>query len=308
VRFGEYLKRFRQQYKLTQEGLVHGLYQFDDTLFSGLDTTTVSKWERGVTQPKTAKQIRILQYFQNVSGMAFPALLQESIEKTEELICRSGFENLVLNKSKELVLNFPSKMMNEKNLQVDHIRHSERRDAILEVTADIRNSNNPSFFHITVEQLREWALHPSNLFIVCSYKEIITGLFLSLRLKPAVFEEIMHFHKSIHEITAEDIASFDEAASSYTIAFLSLNKKSASMLFLRYYAHIIANQEKLVSIGTTTALSDAKKIIDNMNLDLVAHYEDEGIGVDAYEAPLAYALSSEHVVRMVLRREECPEE
>ena len=308
MRFGEYLKHFREQYGLTQEDLVHALYQFDDTLFSGLDTTTISKWERGITQPKITKQVRILQYFQQKSGMAFPALLQDSIEKTEKLICRAGFENLILNKSKELVLNFPSKVMNEKNLTINHIRNSDRMDAILEVTADIRNSNNPSFFHISVDQLREWALHPSNLFIVCNYKDVITGLFFSLRLKPDIFEEVMHFQKSIHDITLDDIASFDEEGSSYAIAFLALNRKSASMLFLRYYAHLIANQNQIASIGVTTALSDAKKIIENMDLDFVAHYEAEEIGVDAYEASLPDALASENVVRMVLRRENCPEE
>jgi hypothetical protein len=144
--------------------------------------------------------------------------------------------------------------------------------------------------------------------LVCSYKEIITGLSFSLRLKPDVHDEIMHFRKSIHEITLEDIATFEEAGSSYTIAFLSLNKKSASMLFLRYYAHLIANQERITSIGVTTALSDAKKIIENMNLEPVAHYEAEDISVDSYAATLSHALASDNVVRLVLRRENCPEE
>jgi transcriptional regulator with XRE-family HTH domain len=308
VRFGEYLKRYRKTYHITQEELVQALYNFDDTLFQGLDTTTVSKWERSVTQPKLAKQVRILQYFQQKSGMAFPALQGENVEETEKLICRSGFENLILNRSRELVLNFPEKTMNEKNLRVDHIRHSDRMDAVLEITADIRNSNNPSFFHITVDQLREWALHPSNLFLVCNYKEIVTGLLFSLRLKPDTFNHVMQFEKGIQEITIEDIAAFDEPGANYIIAFLALNGKSASMLFLRYYAHLIARQESILSVGVTTALADARKIIENMDLEHIKTFEEEGIRVDSYEASLQHALASENVVKMILRREECPEE
>jgi transcriptional regulator with XRE-family HTH domain len=306
--FREFFKLCREENGMTQEELVHALYLFDDTLFRGLDTTTVSKWERGITQPKLSKQIRIIEFFQQKSGMAFPVLQRGSVEETEKLICRSGFENLILNKSKELVLNFPEKIMNEKNLRIDHIRYSDRMDAILEISADIRNSNNPSFFHITVEQLREWALHPSNLFLVCNYKEIVTGLLFSLRLKPAVFDRVMQFEKGIKEIRTEDIATFDEPGTNYLIAFLALNGKSASMLFLRYYAHLIARQESILSVGVTTALTDAKKIIKNMDLEHIKTFEEEEISVDSYKANLYQALTSENVVKMILHREECREE
>jgi len=308
VKFSKYLKRYREKHGVTQQDLVYGLYSFDDEMFRGLDTTTVSKWERGITQPKLAKQVRILQYFQQETGLAFPALKEESVEQTEKLICRAGFENLVLNKSKELVLNFPEKTMNEKNLHVEHIRYSDRMDAILEIAADIRNSNNPSFFHITLDQMRSWALNPSNLFLICTYKEIVTALLFTLRLKPEIFESVMHFTKSIHQITNEDFATFDEPGTSYIIAFIALNGKSASMLFLRYYAHLIANQDRIISVGVTTALPDARKIIENMDLDHIKTYEEEGIRVDSYDATLQQALATENVVKLILRREECPEE
>jgi hypothetical protein len=293
---------------MTQEDLVHGLYAFDDTVFRGLDTTTISKWERGITQPKVAKQISILHYFQHVSSMAFPALTQKSVQQTETLICRMGIENLMLEKSHELVLNFPDTFMDSKHLHVGHIRHAPNVDALLELAADLRNANNPPLTQVTLLQMEAWAEHPSNLFLVCTYKKVVTGFLFSLRLKPDVLQEILHFRKAVGEIDIEEIASFDEEGSLFPIAFFSLNKKSASMLFLRYYAHLIANQHRIVSIGTTAALEEAKKIIIQMNLQPVAHYEAEGILVDAYEASLFDALASENVIRLILRREKCPEE
>jgi transcriptional regulator with XRE-family HTH domain len=308
VTFGNYLKTYRADHGLTQEDLVHGLYSFDDKVFHGLDTTTISKWERGITQPKVAKQVRVLQYFQKETGEAFPSLMQENIAKTEELICKTGMENLILGKSKELILNFPSKMMNEENLKITLLRHSDRMVSIIEIATDIRNSNNPPFMHYTTEQMKAWALNPNNLFLVCNYKDIITGLFFSLRLRPEVFDAIIHFKKAIATIEEQDFASFDEPGCNYVIAFFALNGKSASMLFLRYYAHLIANQHVIQCIGATTVLNDAKKIINNMNLEHVADYEEENIIVSAFQADLPSALASDNVIRMILRRQGCPEE
>jgi transcriptional regulator with XRE-family HTH domain len=51
MKISEYLKRCRDRLGLIQEALSHELYLFDLERFAGVDTTTFSKWERGVTAP-----------------------------------------------------------------------------------------------------------------------------------------------------------------------------------------------------------------------------------------------------------------
>ena len=73
MHFNEYLKQCRENSQLTQEQLVNDLYSFDIDSFRGLDTTTLSKWERSVIKPKLSRQVKIIQYFQH--NRYRPALL-----------------------------------------------------------------------------------------------------------------------------------------------------------------------------------------------------------------------------------------
>lgn len=65
MQFNEYLKSCREHAGFTQEQLMEELYLFDVDNFSGLDTSTLSKWERDIIKPRLAKQTSILKYFQS---------------------------------------------------------------------------------------------------------------------------------------------------------------------------------------------------------------------------------------------------
>ena len=68
-----------------------------------------------------------------------------------------------------------------------------------------------------------------------------------------------------NDITADDFASSDEEGSSLMLSFFAMNDKTATLLFIRYYAHLIANQKTIDEIGGITIQDEAKKIINNMN-------------------------------------------
>jgi len=308
VKFNEYLKKCRQRNGLTQEELVHALYLHDMEHFEALETTTLSKWERGVTKPKLAKQVSIMRYFQQLTGKALPCFEADDIEHSETYICSLGVQGL-LGKSKELVLNFPSSVIRNEDLSICQLRHSPLLEQIIEINIDLDKDFNHDTSNFSTEQLREWALNPSNSFYVCEYKEQFFGLLFSLRLKPEIFDRIMDMRMEERELTHEDFASFEEPGCNYIVSFFALNEKAASLLFMRYYAHLIANQDNILEVGLATMMDDAKKLIQNMNLRLhKSTQRTKELTLYTYRETLPHFLASKEVVRMLLSKQECPEE
>ncbi len=308
MQFNEYLKSCRENSKLTQEQLVHDLYSYNIESFEGLDTNTLSKWERSITKPKLSRQVNILKYFQEKTEVALPCWNSYSVNETEELICKIGMQNL-LGKSKELVLNFPSAMIGADDLNVYQLRNSDMIDKVIAINMDLDKDFNQDFTQLQSDQFKEWALHPSSSFYVCKYQDQFFGLFFTLRLKPEVFKKIMNFEIDEKELTIDDFASFDKMGSNYMLSFFAMNEKAASMLFIRYYAHLIANQKNIAEVGLATMMEDAKKLIGNMNL-LYHGYKtlDNGLKLQSYRETLPNFLACEKVVKMILSKQECPEE
>ncbi len=288
--------------------MVYDLHSYNIDSFESLDTNTLSKWERSITKPKTSKQASIIKYFQKKSGMALPCWDSYSTKDTESLICKAGMYNLI-GKSKQLILNFPSEMMRVDDMKVYPIRNFERTDALIQIYMDQHKALNHKYTQISIEQVKEWSLHPNNLFLACQYKEWFLGLFFSIRLKQEVFDKLLNFEMKKSDITIDDFASFDEMGCNYMLSFYAMNQKVAAMLFIRYYAHLIANQKSISEIGVVTALDEVKKVVSNMNL----HYHkskitDDNVEIQAYKQTLSEVLASENFVKMILSKKECPEE
>ena len=141
MHFNNYLKSCREHNHLTQEQLVHDLYSYDIESFEGLDTSTVSKWERSVTKPPPSKQVSIIKYFQKQTGVALPCWDGYSVEETEDLICKAGMRNLI-GKSKKHIYNFPSEMMNVDDIHVYPLRTFERMDDLIEMHMHLHQNLN----------------------------------------------------------------------------------------------------------------------------------------------------------------------
>ena len=308
MHFNEYIKACREHSHLTQEQLVHDLYSYDIDSFKGLDTNTLSKWERSITKPKFSRQVSVIKFFQKKSGLALPCWDSYSIEEAEHLICKAGMHNL-MGKSKQLILNFPSEMMNVNDMKVAPVRNFEGTDALIQIYMDQHKAVNHKYTQVTIEQVKEWSLHPSNLFLACQYKEWFLGLFFSIRLKQEVFDKLLNFEMKKSDIAIDDFASFDEMGCNYMLSFYAINQKVATMLFIRYYAHLIANQKSISEIGVVTALDEVKKVVSNMNVRYhKSKITDDNIEIQAYRETLFKVLASENVVKMILSKQECPEE
>ena len=245
LQFNEYLRQCREENQLTQEQLVSDLYSHDIEKFGSLDTRALGKWEQSVTKPKALKQVSIIKYFQKKIGIALPCWNNYSLEEAESHICKVGMGNLI-GKTKKLIYNFPSEMMSVDDISVYPVRNFDNMDSLIETNMHLHQSLNHGSSQLSREQFKEWALHPDNLFLACEHKGTFLGLLFSARVKPEVLDRVVNFEMKKNEVTIDDFASFDEIGSMLLLSFFALNPKVATLLFIRLYAHLIANQNSIL--------------------------------------------------------------
>jgi transcriptional regulator with XRE-family HTH domain len=306
LQFNIYLKHCRERYHLTQEQLVQELYN-SDKIFEGLDVSTISRWERAITRPSIQKQIKIVSLFSSFSDSVLSCFNDMNKEDVEDKLCKIGVKNII-GSSKEHILNFPSKSFKVDDILVKHIRSSSDIDKGLQLPYTIIENLTGNAYNLNFEIIKSWALNPSNLFLISEYQGQFHGLLFTLRLKPDIFNEIINFDKQIKDICEKDFASFQEMGSNLPMAFFAYNDKSSTLLILRYYAHLIANQNFIESIGTTPLLEGAKKIVQKMNLKFYKDKEVSQGTLSSYSAPLSEVLINERVLKMIFQKQDCPED
>jgi len=303
MKFNLYLKSCREKHHLTQEELLQMLYN-SDTSFQNLDVGNISRWERGITRPSISRIVDIIKVFQTKSKCILPCFAKLDIEND---ICKLGVKNLIGN-SKEHILNFPTKSFQVDDIKIKHIRHPDDIDKVLKMPFTVIENLTQNVYSLSFEQLKEWSLHPSNLFLLSEYKNEFSGLLFTLRLKPEIFNSILNFDRDLKDIKVSDFASFDELGCNMPISFFAYNDKSSTLLIVRYYAHLIANQDVISEVGTIPLLDGAKKILQKMHLH---HYKDKTVeqGVlSSYSASLSDVLLNEEVMKMLFQKEKCPQD
>ena len=304
MKFSTYLKQCREKQDFTQEQLVQELYNFNDT-FEALDVSTLSRWERGTTKPSIEKMLQTVEMFAKLNNIILPCFDDIDDNSMEDELCKIGIKNLIGN-SKEHILNFPSLSFTADDIKIKHLRSVEDIDSALSMPHEVMKglAGTESFFG--KELLKSWALHPSNLFLLSEHHSQFYGLFFVLRLKPSSFEKMINFEVNPKDFTDDDFASFEEMGCPFPIGFFAYNEKSSRMLFLRFYAHLIANQKVISSIGSTPLLPSAKKLAMKMNM--IAHKERETPRgkMTSYQASLSDVLINEAVLKMIFQKQDCP--
>ena len=218
-----------------------------------------------------------------------------------------GIKNLI-GASKEHILNFPTKSFHVDDISIKHLRNTDDINSVLKMPYSVIENLTGNVYNLSFETIRDWALHPSNLFLLSEYQDQFSGILFTLRLKPAIFEKIIDFDMQLNEIGLDDFANFDEMGCNFPMAFFAYNDKSSTLLVLRYYAHLIANQDVIQKIGAIPFLDSAKKIVRKMNM---SYYKEKNVQqgtLTSYYAPLCEVLVNEAVLKMIFRKQECPED
>jgi len=284
---------------MTQEQLVEHLYEFDTETFSGLDTSTLSRWERGITQPKFSKQVGIIKYFQELMKEAFPCIDHYTLNEIDHFICRSCVEN-ILGKNKQIILNFPSDTMNFKEMHVNRIADPSKFKPAYALLMDMHKATNVPYTQNTLGEFEAWTLNPHSFFLSCEYKDAFIGLLFTVKLKQKVFERLMNFEIQRSDITENDFAAAEEEGSVLLLASYAINNKAAIMLFAMLYAYFIKNQKSIREVGVMTSFAEVKKVVKNMKLlYFKSKVTEEGVKVDTYRAGLGKVLASENVAKMI---------
>ena len=306
MKFNEYIKLCRENQILTQEDFIRELYNFSED-FIGVDTTTLSRWETGKTKPSIDRQITIIKYLQTKTNSVFPCFEGYDADEIQTQICKVGIGNII-GKNKELVLNFPASYIMVDDLKITHLRHLDIIDSTIKIAKRLDKEFTNNYSQLQDENFKKWAMHPSSLFLICEVDNQFFGLLFTLRLKPEIFEKIMNFQMQEKDLDTSHFASFEEDGCSYLLNFFAQSPKAASVLYIRYYAHLIANQNSILKVGAATMMNEGRKLIQRIKL---THKKDtiiDGHSISSYEAPLSDVLINEAVLKMIFQKQECLED
>jgi hypothetical protein len=263
-------------------------------------------------EPKLSKQVSIVKYFQKRTNKALPCFDNYTVDKAEALLCEAGMQNL-LGKSKKLVLDFPSSVIGADDLMVYPARNTDNFEKYIAINVDLDKGFTQDYSQLDFDRFKAWASNPVNSFYICEYKEQFFGLLFTLRVKPEIFEKLMNFELDEKALSNDDFAMFNEIGSNYILSFFAMNEKAATLLFIRYYAHLIANQNVIEEVGVASMMDDAKKLIGNMHLEHCASkILSEGFSkdltkdltIESYRATLPTFLAHESVLKMILSKQD----
>ena len=303
--FSLYLRECRNHLGLTQEELAQELYTFDGKEFSGIQMTTISKWERGITLPRINKQIGLLKYFQSRTGLAFPCI--ESLSSNyDSILCDKAVEELIIGeKHKTLVFDFASDLTEKNKVKISHLKYVKNSSALLEMVSDIKNESGIEFVMVDKDKINEWILYPGNIFLHSDYKEVFMGLLFSIKLKQETFKKIIAFEKNISELKRNDFASTNDFGSHLIFAFTSMNENVASALFVKYYSHLIANQRNIGEVGSIALTKESRRILYNMNLKLFKTLTVRGKKISSYSEKLNGVFASKNFLKITFLESYC---
>ncbi len=301
MEFSDYLRRCRQALGLTQEELVTELYLFEDREFGGLDVTTLSKWERGRSQPPPLRMGEILRYFQERSGLALPCVEEDSVESAEEILSRNGVDTLI-GKPRALYVRLPLDTLPGDEYRIISLRHFERREQLLEIHQSLYDSVNTGFAQVERSRFREWSLDPRHLFHVLLYKDVVLGLLFALRMRPEAFEEVLSFQRPKSRLDSGDFAGVDAPASLYILSFFALHPRFLSTLYLKLVTHLILRQRTMEKVGLVTTLPEVERLAARMNLRHLASYGQGDERLHAYANTFKEMLRGEEVLRAIFPR------
>ena len=216
MHIADYLKECRDRLGMTQDALAEALYLFDDRVFEGVTSTTVSRWERGFTAPSVSRIAGLLRFFQEKTRLPLPCVEAWDAAEVESLLCDERLHGLFRPKTMVADLDLRSD-----DFRVVNLRHHARAEEILEINEMLHRSVNTPFTQVGLETFKRWMEYPGHLFTTVMYKESFLGLLFSLRLKPESFEEVMAFERMKADLTDEDFAAPHEEGSVYMLSFFS---------------------------------------------------------------------------------------
>ncbi len=262
--FGDYIKTCRTRFGLTQQDLVELLFEFHP-VFHGLDTVTLSRWERNITSPNIERQRYFIEAMQQFDETVFPAFDAIDMDAVEDAIFEKGIQR-VIGKHKTYILDLPSNIIESRAIHITELHHLDDPNPAIHIAYTFFKKVTNNHANIPFNTFKRWVLHPSSRFWIATYYQQFFGMLLSLRLKEEPFEALLNLRKKEHTITADDFAKEDEEGYEYPLTFLGYTEQAASLLFLRYYRYLMNAQAYTAGVGCFPKRREGAKLVHTLGL------------------------------------------
>jgi transcriptional regulator with XRE-family HTH domain len=290
---------------LAQRELVEKMYHYDNKAFSGINPTTISRWERGENLPSYKKIAEILAFFQDYFKTPLPFIESKDINEIENLMNKESISMLFKPKRMVAQIEFDNSLyLKESDFKIISLRNHKRADEIIELNSFLHSNYNTKYTQVDIKRFKEWIEYPNNLFIALTYKDTILGLLFMLQLKPESFRKIIDFEIKKSDLNKDDfITNNKDKRSIYLLSLFSLSTNIASRLFARMYAHLIYNQNIVEDIGLVTSFDEAIQLAKRMNLKESGSYRYIDTTIYSYRAKLYDLALSDIAIKSLFTRE-----
>jgi hypothetical protein len=297
MQFCRYLKHCREHFGLTQEEMVTHLYHAHES-FEGLDAVTLSRWERCQTYPGIERQKQFILAMHRYSDAIFPCWEILPLKEVEEEMYAKGIRK-VIGKHKRFILDFPADLVEESRLCFTEASTLNDPSVYIELTRTFINKITDHYIDIDENRFRELALHPGSFFLLATYQQQFFGVVFSIKLNRTTFRKLMNKEISENEIEADDLVSVEEHGYEYPFTFFAYTEQTATILALRYYAHLLKNQHSIVALGSLPKSTEGRRLVETLGL----REESPAAGYPkVYSAAIEEVLLNRYILQMLFRK------
>jgi len=297
MQFCHYIKHCRKEFNLTQEELVTHLYHYDD-IFEGLDAVTLSRWERCLTTPNIERQQKFIQAMRAFCDDSFPCWDILDFASIEEQMYQKGIQKII-GKHKRFILNFPSELIDKDNLNFTLVDDTPLYQPHIELTRNFITKFTNSYIDINPTQFYKLATYESSFFLVATYQQQFFGVIFSIRIQKETFDKLLSKQITENDISLENLASEDEIGYEYPFTFFAYTEQCATILALRYYIHLLQNQNHIKTLGSLPKSKEGKSLVEKLGLK---EQTPDDIYPKVFEASISDVLINPYILKMLFSR------
>ncbi len=296
--FGDYLKKRRKEAGLTQDRLAIALSCYSPVL-SGIDSVTISRWERATTEPTSERQREVIAYFHDDVERIFPFRSGRAYRfDQKQAVEYLGRHYLVSPKLGRKVGNFPEQ--NDCTFSVEKISGSENHQRCLDIVLEYNNSVYEPLVPVTKQRLNGWVEHCNRLAMVCLKHGHYFGHMIVLPLKDETFWQLIHARREEASLSLDDIAAPGEPHSLYIYSIHGASRLTVSRLVMEMITYISRYYDQINHIGGICKTNDSARLARSFHLQPVevgpfypkgqVRYQGREVKFVSYANPLAHIL------------------
>jgi len=295
---GRMLERYRERYGLTQQQLCERLQAFDASLDS-VTPVTISRWENGVTAPRTARKQQLLRFFTANGALQeaqFYGMMQERyclfLEPMRQFYARCTFAPIVgcypALEPEDYRLISPT-VSDDAERYFRHIVEFERA------------SLSGDYYSVSAQQLENWCRIPGTHALVCERMGQHMGHAVLLKISDRLAEAIAHGRRREYDIASEELLAPGQRGSCYFHALYGNSPYVTALMNVHAYLYLLEHYADIERVLIVGKREGAIRMLERFGIGKVAEGRDERCGLEwaGFLSPVEDILFSEAVVDAV---------